>query len=217
MDNNKLQQILVWVLIVIGLAAIVLGMVGVVSQKSKLGTLINPINSSDWIRGDKNAKVQLVEYSDFQCPACGYFYGLTKNLEKDFPKDLVIVYRNFPLEQVHKYARLAAQSAIAAGIQGKFWEMHDILFEKQAEWSVSSDARINFIAYAKILGLNVNKFKIDIDSKEVSDKIQGDLTDGNNQSIQGTPTFFLNGKQIANPQNYDEFKKLIEEGLQNTK
>jgi len=210
MGNQKLQQILVWVLIVIGLAAIVLGMVGVASQKSKLGVLLNPVSSGDWSRGDKNAKVTLVEYSDFQCPACGYFYGLVKNLEKDFPKDFAVVYRNYPLEQVHKYALLASQAAGAAGVQGKFWEMHDMIFEKQSEWSVSSDVLGSFVVYAKTLGIDVEKFKTDINSKEVNDKIQGDLADGNNQNIQGTPTFFVNGKQIQNPQNYEEFKKLID-------
>lgn len=212
MENNKAQSILIWVLIVIGLGAIVLGMVGIVSQKSKLGALITPANSGDWIKGDKNSKVVLVEYSDFQCPACEYFYGIVKNLEKDFPENFAVVYRNYPLSQ-HKYGELAAKAAEAAGIQGKFWEMHDVLFEKQSEWSESGDALKNFASYAQILGLNADKFNTDINSKEVSDKIQNDLADGNNQNIQGTPTFFINGKEIKSPGNYEEFKAVIEKEI----
>ncbi len=212
MDNRKLQQILVWVLVIIGLGAVVLGMVGVVSQKSQKaasGVLINSVSSNDWVRGGKNAKVTLVEYSDFECPACGYYYGMVKQLEKDFPGDLEVVYRNFPLPQ-HKYGKLAAQAAEAAGKQGKFWEMHDMLFEKQNEWSVSNDALQNFAVYAQSLNLNIDKFKADMNSSEISDKIQASIDDGNKQGLQGTPTFFLDGKQITNPASYNDFKALVE-------
>ena len=210
--TNKFQQILIWGLILVGLGAIVLGMIGIVSKKTE-GTLINPVNSSDWIRGNRNAKVVLVEYSDFQCPACAYYSSLVKNLERDFPNDLAVVYRHFPLEQIHKYAKLAAQAAEAAGKQEKFWEIHDTLFEKQSEWSMSDDALQNFISYAKALGLDINRFQIDLNSKDVEEKIQKDITSAYDQKLAGTPTFFLNGKQISNPRDYKEFNNLIQKEL----
>ena len=210
--TNKFQQILIWGLILVGLGAIVLGMIGIVSKKTE-GTLINPVNSSDWIRGNRNAKVVLVEYSDFQCPACAYYSSLVKNLERDFLNDLAVVYRHFPLEQIHKYAKLAAQAAEAAGKQGKFWEMHDIIFEKQSEWSISDNALQNFISYAKVLGLDINKFQTDLNSKDVEEKIQKDTVSAYDQKLAGTPAFFLNGKQISNPRDYEEFKNLIQKEI----
>ncbi len=207
--TNKFQQILIWGLIILGLGAIVLGMIGIVSKKPE-GVLINPVNSNDWVRGNKNAKVVLVEYSDFQCPACAYYSGMVKNLERDFLNDLAVVYRHFPLEQIHKYAKLSAQAAEAAGKQGKFWEMHDVLFEKQSEWSVSDDALQNFISYAQTLGLDINRFQTDLNSKDIEDRIQKNIISAYDQKLAGTPTFFLNGKQIQNPKDYEEFKRLIE-------
>ena len=207
--TNKFQQILIWGLIILGLGAIVLGMIGIVSKKPE-GVLINPVNSNDWVRGNKNAKVVLVEYSDFQCPACAYYSGMVKNLERDFLNDLAVVYRHFPLEQIHKYAKLSAQAAEAAGKQGKFWEMHDVLFEKQSEWSVSDDALQNFISYAQTLGLDINRFQTDLNSRDVEDRIQKNIISAYDQKLAGTPTFFLNGKQIQNPKDYEEFKRLIE-------
>ncbi|MEK7149867.1 MAG: thioredoxin domain-containing protein [Patescibacteria group bacterium] len=210
--TNKFQQILIWGLIILGLGAIVLGMIGIVSKKTE-GTLINPVNSSDWIRGNRNAKVVLVEYSDFQCPACAYYSGMVKNLERDFLNDLAVVYRHFPLEQIHKYAKLSAQAAEAAGKQGKFWEMHDVLFEKQSEWSVSDDALQNFISYAQTLGLDINRFQTELNSRDVEDRIQKNIVSAYNQKLAGTPTFFLNGKQISNPRDYEEFKNLIQKEI----
>ncbi|MBI5401695.1 thioredoxin domain-containing protein [Candidatus Wolfebacteria bacterium] len=210
--TNKFQQILIWGLIIIGLGAVVLGMIGIVSKKPD-GVLINPVSSDDWAIGNKNAKVVLIEYSDFQCPACAYYYSMVKNLERDFPDDLAVVYRHFPLEQIHKYAKLAAQAAEAAGKQGKFWEMHNVLFEKQSEWSVSDNAIQNFVFYAQALGLDINKFQTDLDSKDVEEKIQKDTINAYGQKLPGTPSFFLNGKQIQNPGTYEEFNNLIQKEL----
>lgn len=214
MENKKFNFVL-WGLIAVGIAAIVLGMVGFIT-KTPESQLSVSINSGDNSKNLDTAKAVLVEYSDFQCPACKYFYTQLKNLESDFGKDLGVVYRNFPLSQ-HQYSFLAAQAAESAAKQGKFWEMHDLIFENQDTWSQNSNARAIFISYAQNLKLDIVKFESDLDSSDVKNKIENDLSGGESAKINATPTFFLNGKIIQNPQNYEEFKKLIEESLQNKK
>lgn len=213
----KKYTILVWGLIILGIAGIVLAMVAIVSHQpatqNALKDLITPVSASDYIRGSKDAKVVLVEYSDFQCPACGYYYTQVKQLETDFNGNIAVVYRYFPLEQIHKYARSSARVAEAAGRQGKFWEMHDLLFTNQNAWANSSDAASLFLSYAQSLGLDINKFSADLNSSDIDNKINSDYQDGIKQGIAGTPTFFVNGKQIENPASYDAFKDIIQQEL----
>src|SRR3989338_2093696 len=109
------------------------------------------IIENDWVKGNKEAKVTLIEYSDFQCPACGAYYPVVKQLNEEVGDKIVIAYRNFPLRQVHQNAQIAAQAAEAAGKQGKFWEIHDMLFENQKEWSSYVNAKEIFIKYAQSL------------------------------------------------------------------
>jgi len=210
-------RILVWILIVLGLFAVVLAIVGIASRPAKIssGDLAVPINDSDWYLGGKDAKVVLVEYSDFQCPACEYYSPIINQLAKDFGDKIKIVYRHFPLPQ-HQYAKLTARYAEAAGKQGKFWQMAEIIFDGQSQWEKASADKAEpdyFLKYAQTLGLNVDKLKTDLNSKEIADKIENDYIGGEKSNIPGTPTFFLNGKQISNPQTYAEFKALIEKEL----
>ena len=160
----------------------------------------------DRVLGDENAPVPVVEYADFQCPACAAYYPFVKQLGQEF-KNLSIVFRHFPLSQ-HANAREAAQAAEAAGKQGKFWEMHNLLFDNQDIWSQSSFAAETFNTYAQTLGLDMEKFKADFNSSETKTKIEADYQSGVSE-IDGTPTFFLNDKKIQNPQNYDEFRNII--------
>lgn len=171
-----------------------------------------PVSSSDHNMGPANAPATLVEYSDYQCPACGLFYPLIKQVLADpqLQNKVKFVYRNFPLPQ-HSNARLAAQAAEAAALQGKFWQMHDMLFENQIKWSdmSSAGARGVFVGYAQSLGLNMNKFNSDIDSSAVKDKIQADVDGGNQAGINATPTFFINGKLMPQPNSYEQFRQFI--------
>lgn len=178
--------------------------------QNTLGVLTVPVSDSDWIRGQKNAEVVIVNYSDFQCPACAYYYEQVKQLEEEFGGQIAVVYRHFPLEQTHKYARLAARVAEASGRQGKFWEMHDMLFINQQAWSENSDPSILFASYAGALGMDMDKFMKDVNSADIDNKISGDYQGGIGAGIQGTPTFFVNGKQIENPRSYEEFKAIIQ-------
>jgi len=176
------------------------------------------VKNTDHAKWSKQNKTVFMEYSDFQCPACGQYYALMKNLGNDADgkkiiENITFVYRHFPLDSTHPNARVAAHAAEAAAMQGKFYEMHDLLFEKQGEWSNSENPVDIFATYAKSLKLNVSEFKKDIDSKSVKDKVQSDLLSGRDVNIQGTPTFFLNGKKINNPASLEELKKLLLEGI----
>lgn len=167
------------------------------------------VNDSDWIEGPKEAQVTLIEYGDFQCPACGNYYPLVKKLHEDFPDNLRIIFRNFPLVSLHPNAMAAAKAAEAAGKQGKFWEMHDKLFENQDDWANERNPKDKFMQYAKDIGLDETQFENDMASGNVQEKINSDMLSGNSLRVQSTPTFYLDGKQVA-PKSYDEFKSLVD-------
>jgi protein-disulfide isomerase len=170
-------------------------------------------NTLDGFIPTEKGQAILVEYSDFQCPACGMYYPLVKQLKAEFGDKLKVVYKHFPLQQIHKNANLAARASEAALNQNKFWEMHNILFEKQKEWSESGQALSLFTAYAMELGLEKERFLDDIDRSSLYDKVNSDYQEGIRLKVSGTPTFFLNGEKITNPRGYDEFKKLIEQTI----
>ena len=204
---------MLWSFIIIFVAGTIALMAWMASKNPAaqfVGGTVKSATSTDWVKGAplKDAKVTIIEYSDFQCPACGAYYPMVKQLGQEF-KNLAIVYRHFPLTQ-HANARPAAQAAEAAGRQGKFWEMHDMLFENQKYWSESRVVTDIFVAYAKTLGLDMEKFKNDFNSSAAKTKIESDYQSGASE-IDGTPTFFLNDKKIQNPQSYDEFRTIIEQ------
>jgi protein-disulfide isomerase len=153
------------------------------------------ISAADWVLGSKNAKATLIEYSDFQCPACQSAHPIVKSLHEQFPEDLRIIYRHFPLEY-HYQAIPAARAAEAAGKQGKFYEMHDKLFSNPQEWENNANARDTFRRYAQELELDEAKFDEDYDSRETLRKIQNDRSSGQAAGVTGTPSFFLNGEKI---------------------
>lgn len=167
------------------------------------------INANDIIKGNDTAKYTLLEYSDFQCPACGVYQPLVKKLSEEFPNDLKIVFRNFPLSEIHPNANASAYAAQAANAQGKFWEMADILFSRQADWSTLEKPQEKFISYAQELNLDVEKFKTDMDSATVKDKVSKDRLSAESNNLNSTPTFFVNGQKITNPTSYNEFKNAI--------
>ncbi len=169
------------------------------------------VTDSDWTRGgDANAPVTLIEYGDFQCPACGAYYPLTHQLEMDFGTQLRFVFRHFPLLEVHPNAIPGALAAEAAGKQGKFWEMYDKLYENQKEWGESPDAKSKFVEYAVSIGLNKDQFIADEDDSTLLAKVKQSRSNSEKLGLNGTPSFFLNGKKIENPQSYPSFKALLE-------
>jgi protein-disulfide isomerase len=160
--------------------------------------------------GDGKTGVVLVEYGDYQCPFCGQYYPIVKQVQEKYNSQITFQFRNLPLLQIHQNAFAGARAAEAASLQGKFWEMHDMLYENQSAWSSSSKSLTIFEAYAKQLGLNTDKFKKDFASSSVNDTINADIVafDKTKQE-KSTPTFFLDGKKIK-PTSVDEFSKLID-------
>jgi protein-disulfide isomerase len=139
-----------------------------------------------------NAKVTLVEFGDFECPACGSVQPLVRKILENNKGKITYVFRNYPLPQ-HKNALVAAEAAEAAGAQGKYWEMHDLLYEKQSEWSDSTSPLDLFVGYSRTLKLNEKMFTNDVKSNKYQGKIQQDTDDGTALAISQTPSFFVNG------------------------
>lgn len=169
------------------------------------------VSTTDHVRGALNGTVTMVEFGDFQCPACGAYEPLVRKVLANNPTTLKIVFRQFPLTQVHQNALLGAKASEAAGLQGKFWEMHDMLYDNQQAWSLGLNAHDFIINYATTLGLDVTKFSTDLNSPAIEKKILAEYQEGLNLGVQGTPSFFINGKKIQNPQSPEEFDKLIKE------
>lgn len=149
------------------------------------------------VRGRADAPVQFEEFSDFQCPTCGAMHGVVKQLVEKYPAQVGVAFRNYPLREMHKHAAEAARAAEAAGLQGKFWEMHDLIYEKQSEWKDPDDVRTIFMRYAQSLGLDMNRFASDMDGSVVAMRIIADERRGASLGIHGTPTFFINGRELA--------------------
>lgn len=178
------------------------------------------------IYGNKNASVTLVEYADFECPGCGGFYPVVSALKERYKDELRFEFRNFPLVNTHQNALAAHRAAEAADKQGKFWEMHNILFERQESWNGPSysdpvgipvgQAITVFESYAEELELNLDQFKEDLKSSEIASIINADIERGKNDDVTGTPTFFLDGQRIDDTSTIDtieKFSALIDEAL----
>lgn len=210
-QNIYIKHIARWGVAALVLLAVVGGLIWVVRQ-APAGDPLRLGESGaafEHTKGPADASVRLVEYSDFQCPACRAYYPLMKALGEEFPNDLEIVYRHFPLERIHQNANAAGRAAEAAGVQGRFWEMHDWIFERQDEWSKVPDPTNLFAGYAVSIGLDENKFRADMNSQAARDKVQDDLDSGTASLVNSTPTFFLNMEKIQNPRSYEEFRTLI--------
>ena len=169
------------------------------------------VAKDDWIRGNKNAKVTLMEFSDFQCPYCEQFNPTVDQVRKDYPDTVRIVYKHYPLTSIHPMAQKAAEAAECAGDQKKFWEMHDKLFANQTTLSVD-----NYKAWAKELGLNQSKFNKCLDDNTKAAKVAADQKYGDSVGVTGTPTSFVNGYAVQGAQGYDVVKAKIDAELAKT-
>ena len=160
-------------------------------------------------KGPQSAKVTLVEFSDFQCPFCGRVGPTLKRIRDEYPNDVKIVFKHLPLS-FHQQAQGAAEAAEAAGLQGKFWEMHDKIFSKQREISPEK-----FVEFAGELGLDVEKFKKDLKSPQVASRISNDKKQAAELGVTGTPGFFVNGRFLSGAKPFGEFKTAIDRALKN--
>lgn len=169
---------------------------------------------SNHVYGEGKSGVVLVEYGDFQCPACGQYFPVIKSLKEKYKEDITFQFRHFPLASIHPNAMAAHRAAEAAGKQGKFWEMHDKLYEQQQSWSTSSSAKTIFDTYASGLGLNMSQYQTDFASTETNAIINADMSAGQALGANSTPTFVLDGKKLEeNPQDLAAFEKLITDAI----
>lgn len=174
--------------------------------------------------GEGKSGVVLIEYGDLQCPACWQFEPTVKQVIEKYKDRITFQFRNYPLTQLHPNAFAAHRAVEAADKQGKFWEMHDLLFETahtqdasgrvvDTEWTATQKPQTFFEEYAKRLGLDLAKFNQDMASSEVNDSINADLAQGQKLGISGTPAFILDGVKIENPRSLDDFYKTIDEAI----
>lgn len=182
-----------------GLAVFILAASMYSLAKPALSGSIPPVSAIDHVKGGASAPVTLIEYSDFQCPACSAFQPIIENVLATYGDNVQFAYRHFPLYTIHANAEKAAQASEAAAMQGKFWEMHDLLFDRQADWESLVDTTAMFVAYADLLELDTEQFSRDLASDAVRDRVKTDVNSGNAAGINSTPTFYLNGSAVSFP------------------
>lgn len=197
-------------MVAVGFAALYFAKGDTKSQSDSVNSSITAVSESDWVIGKEDAPVTLIEYSDFQCPACAFYLPLVEDLRRQNADKLRFVYRHFPLS-IHRNAEAAAIASEAAGRQGKFWAMYQTLFERQNEWEGELNPVNKFAAYAALIGADVKQFLLDYQDKALKDKVRASYRDGFAAGVSATPTFFLNGQKITNPQSPDVFQRLIDE------
>jgi protein-disulfide isomerase len=166
------------------------------------------VNADDHIQGNPAAECSLVEYGDYECPHCGAAYPIVKKLQKHFGKRLSLVFRNFPLSQIHSWAEPAAETAEFAGAHGKFWEMHDLLFENQQSLG---DAL--FLNLTGDLGLSNSELQTATANQTYRARVRSDFSGGVRSGVNGTPTFFINGRRHNGPFDFDSLREAVEEAI----
>ena len=161
-------------------------------EPSPITTLLVPVQADDHVQGPPSAALTLVEYGDYECPECGRLFDTIRDLQKTLGDRLRIVYRNYPLSGIHPHAQEAAEAAEAAGAEGRFWEMHDLLFRNQ-----NALTRNNLLTYAKSLGLDMNRFTAELTKRVYRNRVREDFRRGVENGVYGTPGLFLNDVRHA--------------------
>jgi protein-disulfide isomerase len=208
-------------LAIIAIVVVLLGGVFIFSSKdSSNKSSSSNAGPTNHVEGSASSGVKLVEYGDYECPFCGQYYPLVKQVAEQYKGKIQFQFRNLPLTQIHKNAFASARAAEAASLQGKFWQMHDALYENQdpngaSGWVASSDPLDSyFVGFAKQIGLNVAQFKTDYASSQVNSSINADLAAFKKTGAEeATPAFFLDGKQIHPGYNITDFQEAIDTEL----
>jgi protein-disulfide isomerase len=167
-----------------------------------------PVGPRDHVQGSDDAPVTLLEYGDYQCPYCGEAYPIVHEVQRRLGPRLRFVFRNFPIGTSHPFAPMAAESAEAAGAQGKFWEMHDMLYEHQ-----DALAETHLVGYARVVGVNVDRFRSELEGHTYQARVQEDFMSGVRSGVNGTPTFYINGVRHDGSYDLPELLGAIEEHL----
>jgi len=215
--SQKKQNLFKWVIVSIS-SLVFLGFFIFIIMQSKQNNFNQkidiPIAKDEWIRGDVNAPNTLVEFSDFECPACKFQEAFIQQALKEYDGKLRVAYKYFLIDpRPNGSSVLSGKAAEAAGLQGKFWEMHDLLFEKQNEWKESTEKIELFKKYAKDLKLNIDQFEKDMNAAETENRIMRNNNEGIELGVNSTPTFFLNNERISGARSYLDFKKTIDEAI----
>lgn len=216
--KNLIQKILIWggigLVTIAGVALLVKMSGGGSTQTTEVVANLPKASAAEIVVGDKSAKVNIIEYSDFQCPACAAYNSTVNQLLSTYQGKVNLIYRFFPLTGIHKNAIISGQAGYAAWKLGKFAEMKDELFNNQQNWENLSedDAKKEFIEYAKGIKLETDEFAKIMNSSEAKGAVLAGEKSALSLGLQGTPTFFLGNKQIK-PASYDDFKRLIDEQL----
>lgn len=163
--------------------------------------------------GKSQARITLVEFGDYQCPSCGAYFPLVNEVLARYPKELRLEFHHYPLISIHPNAMAAAKAAEAAGEQGKYWEMHDLIFEYQPIWSQRENPEPDFLAMAARIGLNQNAFMQAMRSPAVEQRILQDVVRAREANVEAVPTFFINGRQVQPKLSIDDFSRIIDEHL----
>jgi protein-disulfide isomerase len=171
-----------------------------------MAKLRTPVTSRDHIQGSEDAPLTLVEYGDYECPSCGSAYPIVKRIQEQFRKRLRFVFRNFPLSEIHPHAESAAETAEFAAAQGRFWEMHDLLFENQEQLSQALYSEL-----AEELGLSQTALQQALEEGEYKVRVRADFSSGVRSGVNGTPTFFINGTRHDGPFDYETLVSALRE------
>jgi protein-disulfide isomerase len=213
MVMKKVGKVVGWAVGIIAVLGILV-LVAKMQDNASVGSpLKNDILPTDHVTGKLDSPVTLLEYSDFQCPACGSYAPVVEKLMAEYADRVRFVYRHFPIYSKHPNAEIAARAAEAAGKQNKFFEYAEVLFSNQSAWSELKDPRDTFKGYAQSLGLNVDEFEKYMNSNESRTAVTKDYQGGVRAGVDSTPTFFLNGSSIENPNGYTAFKKVLDDAL----
>ena len=204
------------------IAVIILGLFGVLmltredsgNENASTNTDITPTNH---VVGKTDSNVTLIEYGDFQCPACRAYIPIVEQIKAEYSDEISFQFRHFPLVSIHPNAFIAGRAAEAAALQDKFYEMHDILYEQQDLWSSATDPTDAFVRYADELGIDGAKLREDMQTALVGDKINADTSEAQKLGATGTPSFVLNGELIETPRSFDEFKVILDEAIKANK
>jgi protein-disulfide isomerase len=203
------------------LVAIILVFVGIVALTGKdsgsksASSKSSGSSLSQNVQGTGTTGVTLVEYGDFQCPYCQQYAPTVAQVKADYGDRIKFQFRNFPLVNIHQNAFAAARAGQAAALQGKFWEMHDTLYQNSnwQSWTTAGDPTPFFKEYAKALNLNTTQFATDFASSKVNDTVNADIAEATKLEITGTPSYFLNGKKVEIANNVEAFHKIIDEAI----
>lgn len=201
-----------WI-VLIGVIGIMVGAFFLLSEDTSAPSqsVDNPlqITEDDHIRGNEDAPITIIEYGDFQCPHCANAKPELDQILKDFSGDVRLIYRHFPITNIHPHARTAARASEAAAQQDDFWAMHDLLFSRQDEWSNDPNAQETFTSYAQQLGLDMEQYQTDFES--AGSKVDRDSQAAQQLGVQSTPTFYLNGEKVEG--STDDLRRRIEAEL----